>query len=62
MRLIAHCRLSAFVAPPADIHSFTALEDGTLGLTIVNGAYKDERHYYRPETNSYVVKKQQNPR
>ncbi len=50
------------VAPPADIHSFTALEDGTLGLTIVNGAYKDERHYYRPETNSYVVKKQQNPR
>ena len=27
------------VAPPADIHSFTALEEGTLGITVVNGAY-----------------------
>lgn len=52
----------AIVAPPADIHSFTALEDGTLGITIVNGAYKEERHYYQPEAKTYVVKKQRNAR
>ncbi|MFT5219532.1 MAG: putative metal-dependent enzyme (double-stranded beta helix superfamily) [Gammaproteobacteria bacterium] len=48
------------IAPPADIHSFTALETGTLGLTIANGPYKRERHYYQPENNSYVVKPQVN--
>ena len=52
----------AIVAPPADIHSFKALEEGTLGLTIVNGPYKDERHYYQPEANTYVIKKQRNAR
>lgn len=52
----------AIVAPPADIHSFTALEDGALGITIVNGAYKKERHYYEPEAKTYVVKKQHNAR
>ena len=30
----------AIVAPPADIHSFTALSDGTYGITVVSGAYK----------------------
>lgn len=49
------------VAPPADIHSFTALEEGTLGLTVVNGAYSKQRHYYQPEANSYVVKQPSNP-
>ena len=49
------------VAPPADIHSFTALEEGTLGITVVNGAYSGQRHYYQPESNSYVVKKPSNP-
>lgn len=48
------------IAPPADIHSFTALQEGTLGLTIANGPYKHNRHYYQPETNTYVVKPQVN--
>ena len=30
----------AIVSPPADIHSFTALDDGTYGITVVSGAYK----------------------
>jgi predicted metal-dependent enzyme (double-stranded beta helix superfamily) len=46
----------AIIAPPADIHSFTALEQGSLGLSIANGPYKQERHYYQPEKNTYVVK------
>lgn len=48
----------AIVAPPADIHGFVALEDNTMGVTIVSGAYKEDRHYYRPEDNSYEVRKQ----
>lgn len=48
------------IAPPADIHSFTALEQGSLGLTIANGPYKHMRHYYQPEKNTYVVKPQIN--
>jgi predicted metal-dependent enzyme (double-stranded beta helix superfamily) len=50
----------AIIAPPADIHSFTALEEGTLGLAIANGPYKHNRHYYQPENNTYVVKPQAN--
>jgi predicted metal-dependent enzyme (double-stranded beta helix superfamily) len=52
----------AIVAPPADIHSFTALDDDTYGITVVNGPYKPDRHYYQPEDNTYVVKGQRNPR
>ena len=52
----------AIVAPPADIHSFTALEEGTLGITVVNGTYKEDRHYYQPDAKTYVVKKQRTPR
>lgn len=52
----------AIVAPPNDIHSFTALSDGTYGITVVNGPYKDDRHYYKPEEKSYVVKRQHNAR
>lgn len=48
------------IAPPADIHSFTALEEGTLGLAIANGPYKHDRHYYQLENNTYVVKPQVN--
>ena len=48
------------IAPPADIHSFTALEQGSLGLTIANGPYKQKRHYYQPENNTYFVKSQTN--
>lgn len=52
---------TAIVAPPADIHGFTALDEGTMGLTIVSGAYKPNRHYYNPEANSYTVKTPSNP-
>jgi predicted metal-dependent enzyme (double-stranded beta helix superfamily) len=48
------------IAPPADIHSFIALEERSLGLTIANGPYKHKRHYYQPEKNTYVVKPQIN--
>ena len=52
----------AIVAPPTDIHSFTALTDDTYGITVVSGPYKDARHYYKPEEKSYVVKQQRNAR
>ena len=44
----------AIVAPPAEIHSFTALTEDTWSVTIVGGRYKADRAYYKPETNSYV--------
>jgi len=43
------------IAPPADIHTFTALQAGTWGLTIANSAYTHERHYFQPEKNTYAV-------
>jgi predicted metal-dependent enzyme (double-stranded beta helix superfamily) len=52
----------AIVAPPMDIHSFTALDDETYGITVVNGAYKRERHYYDPEAKTYVVRTGRNVR
>lgn len=44
------------VMPPDDIHSFTALEEGTFGITIVGGEYALRRHYYSPDDDSYVVR------
>ena len=44
----------AIVAPPAEIHSFTALTDDTWSVTVVGGRYKDDRAYYNPADNSYV--------
>jgi len=44
----------AIVAPPAEIHGFTALTDDTWTVTIVGGPYKADRCYYKPEENSYV--------
>lgn len=44
----------AIVAQPAEIHSFTALTDDTVSVTIVGGRYKDDRHYFKPEEKSYV--------
>jgi predicted metal-dependent enzyme (double-stranded beta helix superfamily) len=46
----------AMVIPPAEIHSFTALEDDTYVITIVGGDYKPLRHYYNVEKKSYVVR------
>ena len=42
----------SIVAPPAEIHSFTALTDDTWSVTIVGGCYKPDRHYYDPANNS----------
>ncbi|MDE0717186.1 MAG: hypothetical protein OXH64_04515, partial [Rhodospirillaceae bacterium] len=53
---------AAIVAPPADIHGFCALDGGAMGLTVVSGTYKADRHYYDPEANSYVVKRAANLR
>jgi len=46
----------AMVIPPAEIHSFTAMDDETFAITIVGGHYKPQRHYYDPEKKSYVVR------
>jgi len=52
----------AIVTPPADIHSFTALDEGTYGVTVVNGAYKAERRYYDPSAGTYEVRAGRNVR
>jgi predicted metal-dependent enzyme (double-stranded beta helix superfamily) len=52
----------AIVSPPADIHSFTALDEGTYGITVVNGAYKSQRHYYDPAAGTYEVRAGRNVR
>jgi predicted metal-dependent enzyme (double-stranded beta helix superfamily) len=44
----------AIVAQPAEIHSFTALTDDTVSVTIVGGKYKEDRHYFKPEEKTYV--------
>lgn len=46
----------ALVAEPAEIHSFTALTDDTISVTIVGGRYKDDRHYFKPEDKTYVTR------
>jgi predicted metal-dependent enzyme (double-stranded beta helix superfamily) len=50
----------AIVAPPSDIHGFVALTDDTYAITIVNGAYKNERLYYQPDQKSVAVRIQKN--
>lgn len=52
----------ALVAPPRDIHGFTGLTDETFGITVVNGAYRPDRHYYRPEEKTYLIRGQRNAR
>jgi predicted metal-dependent enzyme (double-stranded beta helix superfamily) len=52
----------AVVAPPADIHGFTALADDTFGITVVNGRYKADRHYYQPDERTYLIRPQRNAR
>jgi predicted metal-dependent enzyme (double-stranded beta helix superfamily) len=52
----------AIVTPPADIHSFTALDEGTYGITVVHGAYKPERRYYDPVAGTYEVRTGRNVR
>lgn len=45
----------AMVIPPAEIHSFTALEPETYILTIVGGNYSPKRHYYNVEKQTCIV-------
>ena len=45
----------AMVMPPAEIHSFEALEPETFICTIVGGNYSPIRHYYNAEKSTYVV-------
>lgn len=47
----------AMVAMPAEIHSFTALDDDTFSLTVVGGHYKPDRHYFNPEEKTYVTRR-----
>jgi predicted metal-dependent enzyme (double-stranded beta helix superfamily) len=45
----------AIVAPPAEIHGFTAQTDDTWTVTVVGGPYKPDRAYYKPEENAYFM-------
>jgi predicted metal-dependent enzyme (double-stranded beta helix superfamily) len=45
----------ALMMPPVEIHSFQALSDDTFVLTVVEGQYKPERHFYRPEDRTYSI-------
>jgi dTDP-4-dehydrorhamnose 3,5-epimerase-like enzyme len=45
----------ALMVPPVEIHSFKALTDDTFVLTVVDGQYKLNRHFYNPEARSYTV-------
>lgn len=47
----------SIVAMPAEIHGFTAVEDGTYSLTIVGGHYKAERHYFDPAAKTCVQRR-----
>jgi hypothetical protein len=47
----------AIVAPPAEIHTFIALEESTYSVTVVGGHYAEMRHYYKPEEKTCVVRK-----
>ena len=47
----------AIVAPPAEIHTFIALEESTYSVTVVGGHYADMRHYYKPEEKTCVLRK-----
>ena len=44
----------ALVIPPAEIHSFEALDEETYLLNVVNGNYRAKRHYFNIEANSCV--------
>jgi predicted metal-dependent enzyme (double-stranded beta helix superfamily) len=52
----------AIVTPPADIHGFTALDEPTYGITVVNGAYKAKRHYFDPVAGTCEVRAGRNVR
>ena len=45
----------AIVAPPSEIHGFTAQTDDTWTVTVVGGPYKLDRAYYKPDENAYFM-------
>ena len=47
----------AIVAQPAEIHTFVALEEGTFSITVVGGHYAEERHYFKPDEKTCVLRK-----
>lgn len=47
----------SLVAPPAEIHSFTALTDECFSVTVVGGNYAANRHYFNPAEKSYVQRR-----
>lgn len=45
----------ALVIPPAEIHSFEALDEDTWLLNVVNGNYRAQRHYFNIEAKTCVL-------
>ena len=45
----------ALVIPPAEIHSFEALDEDTYLINVVNGNYRANRHYYNIEAQTCVL-------
>ena len=45
----------ALVMPPAEIHSFEALDEGTYLINVVNGNYRANRHYFNVEAQTCVL-------
>ena len=54
---VLHAGDVAIVAPPADIHSFAALEEPTYSLVVVGGHYAELRHYFNPDEKTCVMRK-----
>lgn len=52
----------ALVAPPADIHGFTGLEEGTALLTVATSHYIPNRRYFDPENRTYKYSATKNTR
>lgn len=52
----------SLVAPPADIHGFTAYDDGTCVLTVATGHYLPNRRYFDPAKRTSAVQATKNTR
>jgi predicted metal-dependent enzyme (double-stranded beta helix superfamily) len=46
------------LVPPADIHGMTALEDDTYILGAHLGRFSQNRRYYQPDRNTYLLRNQ----
>ena len=43
------------MVPPLEIHGFAALTDDTFVLTVLEGQYRQDRHFYQPDAHTYVL-------